>query len=275
MIKKKYSIESGEIERLISIDVIDDKDLIIEHQDFDEYGECIYRITSEYSDDFLPEKVTIYDENNSIIQKTEYFSYVDSTEKVVREKISYLNNTNDENISYYTDGLIRKRDSFENGALIKTELYDYDDTSRILEYRELGNENNELVTKYYEYGFNFSIIKIYREKELEETRYLEYGLNDLLMREIVDDGFYKITTEYQYDECNNLISEKQYQGTIQVYNEIKKYDDNNNCIYIESEKLNSYRTTQVDRYQSVFEYDNENRMIYSCDYSGACRYTYE
>lgn len=275
MIKKKYGIESGEIEILLSIDVIDDKGLIIEHQDFNEAGECIYRITSEYSDDSLPEKVTIYDENNSVIQQTEYFSYTDSIEKVEREKISYLNNTNDENISYYADGLIKKRESFENGVLIKTELYDYDDTGRILEYRELGNDNKELVTKYYEYGYNSSIIKVYREKELEETRYSEYGLNDLLIREIVDDGFYKINTEYQYDESNNIITEKQYQGTIQVYNEIRKYDDNNNCIYVESEKLNSYRTTQVDRYQSVYEYDNENRMIYSCDYSGACCYTYE
>lgn len=275
MIKKKYGIESGDIEKLLSIDVIDDKGLIIEHQDINEAGECIYRITSEYSDDSLPEKVTIYDENNSVIQKTEYFSYVDSNEKVEREKISYLNNMNDENISYYMDGQIKKRESFENGSLIKTELYDYDDTGRILEYRELSNDNKELVTKYYEYGPNSSVIKIYREKELEETRYLEYGLNDLLIREIVDDGFYKINAEYQYDEFDNLISEKQYQGAIQVYNEIRHYDDNNNCIFIESENLNSYRTAQVDRYQSVYEYDNESRLVFSCDNSGACRYTYE
>jgi hypothetical protein len=275
MIKKTCYSVNDEKEHLQAIDLYDENSLLIEHKSFNEKGECDEKSINIYNEEKKVQQIELYDKDDKLIQKMSYTYENDGNNIIQKETIYYLDNSCDVLISTYFKDQLTKIEHYSDNLLVKKEINNYDSENRIIEYKELDEKNNEISKFKCEYSGNSRTITSYMNGELTETIQQEFNENKLIISQINDNGIYKKLTEKEYDARDNLICEKQYDGNLQVYHEIRKYDLKNNCILSEIERLNGPKADRVDIEKSAYEYDINNRLIYSCESGFINRYTYE
>ncbi len=203
-----------------------------------------YDSSSETSNDFptgisettasgttVSDESYIYDENGNVIETA------DSVEKT-KSSIEYDEDGNASDYTDETNGLVANDETYtydSNGNLIQSESVSgtvsiktentYDAMGQIKSSKEIDGATNKVIMEtYYEYDFMGRLIKTsYVINGITETETKDYYPNGTLKKEVSRDG---ITTTYQYDNMNRLVSRTLSKGTISItYSVSYTYED--------------------------------------------------
>ncbi len=238
---------------------------------YEKNGSIIEKTLYDYYENGRIKKTELYDNNNELAQKIEYlFHTEDDTDKVI-EITYYLDESKDEYIEFYKDKLKSRTERYSGDILDEVEEYFYSD-NKLIKYRKLDSNNNEIETTNHSYIDNSEIIELYSDGELQRKLTVTYD-DGKIIEKSYDNGRYVSKQLFEYNTIGEVIEIISYEGSTLVGRVTYEYDENNNVIE-ECQEYLAMPQRQLVKTVSINKYDLNNRIIYKQKDGDLVRYEY-
>lgn len=230
---KEISYSSDEKPEQMTTYKYNDADQLIEEILFDEENEIAERKTYEYdekgrilkkfihyADDTFDTVHYIYNEDGLLVNK-----HIVDADGIEENKHVY---------EYKNGNLIRAAEYDKEGNILAEETWKYDEKGHEIEMTKWNKEDDMLISTlvdYFENGDRQKVRVYNQEEELVEKTLFEEDEKGTLVRMIEEDPYNLNTTEFVYDEHENLIEQTELSREGEVKSRVTRaYNEDNEMV---------------------------------------------